>query len=136
MLRVVLDTNVFISALLVDGTSREILNLARQQEITLVASPSILSETAKKLREKFKWPEHNIKKFLRQTSHLAELTNPKKSLKVIKADETDNRILECAVSGKANLILSGDKHLLKLKEYQNIPIMKPSYLKYLMGKEK
>lgn len=135
MLRVVFDTNVFISALLFDGVSREILNLARQREITLVSSPSILSETAKKLREKFKWPEHNIQKFLRRTSHLAELTNPKQSLKVIKADESDNRILECAISGKANLILSGDKHLLRLKKYQNIPIMKPAYLKYLMEKE-
>lgn len=134
MLRVVFDTNVFISALLFGGVSRDILNLARQREITLVTSPSILRETAKKLREKFKWPEHNIQKLLRQTSHLAELVNPKESLQIIKPDEPDNRILECAISGKANLILSGDKHLLKLKKHQNIPIMKPAYLKYLMQK--
>jgi len=136
MLRVVFDTNVFISAFLFrESTSREVLNLARQREITLITSPSILSETAKKLREKFKWPEHNIQKVLRQTSRLAELTNPKQKLTVIKADESDNRILECAVSGKASLILSGDKHILKIKNYQNIPIMKPSHFKYLMEKK-
>lgn len=136
MLRVVFDSNVYISALLFDGLPRVILELARKRKVTLVASQAILSETARKLREKFRWPEHNIQKFLRQTSHLAELVNPEETLNVIVGDESDNRILECAVAGQAHLIISGDKHLLRLGRFQNISIKKPKYLTYLVKEEK
>ncbi len=131
MLRVVFDSNVYISALLFDGPPRQILELALKHQITLVASDDIINETAGKLREKFSWPEHRIQQFVRQTSRLAELYNPKIKLTVVK-DEPDNRVLECAVAGKAHLIISGDNHLLKLKSYKNIPIQKPKYLTYLM----
>lgn len=136
MLRVVFDSNVYISALLFDGLPRVILELARKRKVTLVASQAIFSETARKLRKKFEWPEHNIQKFLRQSSHLAELINPEETLNVIVEDEPDNRILECATAGRAHLIISGDKHLLKLGRFQNIPIKKPKYLTYLVKEEK
>ena len=100
----------------------------------MVASDAIITETAGKLRKKFSWPEYRIEQFVRATSRLAELHKPKKRISVV-SDETDNRVLECAVEGKANLIISGDKHLLKLKSYQNIPIQKPKYLTYLIEKE-
>lgn len=135
MLRVVFDSNVYISALLFNGPPRTILELARKRKVILVASQPILSETTRKLREKFKWPEHNIQKFLKQTSHLAELVDPKENLAVIAEDESDNRVLECAVAGQAHLIISGDKHLLGLKRFQNIPIEKPKYLTYLIKEE-
>lgn len=131
MLRVVFDSNVYISALLFDGPPRQVLELARKREIVLVASNDIINETAGKLRDKFSWPEHRVQQFVRQTSKLAELYNPKVKLTIIK-DEPDNRILECAVAGKANLIISGDNHLLKLKVYEDIAIQKPKYLTYLM----
>lgn len=131
MLRVVFDSNVYISALLFGGPPRHILELALRREVVLVASDDIINETAGKLREKFSWPEHRIQQFVRQTSKLAELYNPQVKLSVVK-DEPDNRILECAVAGEANLIISGDKHLLKLKSFENIPIQPPKYLTYLL----
>ncbi|MBS3908511.1 MAG: putative toxin-antitoxin system toxin component, PIN family [Actinobacteria bacterium] len=131
MLRVVFDSNVYISALLFDGPPRQVLELALKHRVILVVSDDIINETAGKLREKFFWPEHRIQQFVRQTSRLAELYNPKAKIKVIK-DEPDNRVLECAVAGKAHLIISGDNHLLKLKVYKTIPIQKPKYLTYLM----
>ncbi|HDP70376.1 MAG TPA: putative toxin-antitoxin system toxin component, PIN family [Actinobacteria bacterium] len=132
MLRVVFDSNVFISALLFDGPPRVILKMARERKVVLIASKPILIETARKLRDKFKWPEHNVQKFLKQMNRLAKVVNPKDNLNVITEDESDNRILECALAGQANLIISGDKHLLKLKQFQNIPIERPKYLTYLI----
>ncbi|MBE0448366.1 MAG: putative toxin-antitoxin system toxin component, PIN family [Actinobacteria bacterium] len=131
MLKVVFDSNIYISALLFDGPPRQILELAMRHQVILIASDDIIDETAKKLREKFSWPEHKIQQFVRQTSKLAELYNPKVKLSVIE-DEADNRVLECAVEGKAHIIISGDNHLLRLKSYENIPIQKPKYLTYLM----
>ncbi|HCG99481.1 MAG TPA: putative toxin-antitoxin system toxin component, PIN family [Actinobacteria bacterium] len=131
MLRVVFDSNVYISALLFDGPPRQILELALKHRVLLIASDDIINETASKLREKFSWPEHRIQQFVRETSRLAELYNPEAKLSVIE-DDADNRVLECAVAGKAHIIISGDNHLLKLKSYANIPIQKPKYLTYLM----
>ena len=134
MLRVVFDSNVYISALLFDGPPRQILEFAMNRQVVLVASDAIITETAGKLRDKFLWPEHRILQFVRATSRLAELHSSKRKLSVAH-DEADNRVLECAIAGKANLIISGDKHLLRLKSYQNIPIQKPKYLTYLVEKE-
>lgn len=134
MLRVVFDSNVYISALLFDGPPRQIFEFAMKRQVVLIASDVIINETAGKLRDKFSWPEHRIEQFVRATSRLAELHKPKRKISVVP-DEADNRVLECAIAGEANLIISGDKHLLRLKSYQNIPIQKPKYLTYLIVKE-
>lgn len=134
MLRVVFDSNVYISALLFDGPPREILEFAMKRQVVLISSDAIINETAGKLRDKFSWPEHRILQFIRATSRLAEIHSPKRKLSAV-SDDADNRALECAIAGKANLIISGDKHLLRLKSFQNIPIQKPKYLTYLIEKE-
>ena len=134
MLRVVFDSNVYISALLFDGPPRQVLELALKRQVVLIASDQIINETAGKLRDKFSWPDHKVQQFVRETSRLAELYNSKTKLSVVK-DEPDNRVLECAVAGKANIIITGDKHLLKLKSYEDIPIQQTKYLTYLMKHE-
>lgn len=131
MLRVVFDSNVYISALLFDGPPRQVLELALKKQVVLIASDQIINETAGKLKIKFSWPNHKVQQFVRETSRLAKLYNSKTKLSVVK-DEPDNRVLECAVTGKANIVITGDKHLLKLKSYENIPIQKPKYLTYLI----
>ncbi len=132
MLRIVFDSNVYISALLFKGIPGKILDMALKNEIILITSAEIITETVRILREKFKWPEHNIDKFVRRLSDISENIRPGIKFNVIKERESDNRILECAVSGDASLIVSGDRHLLKLKKYKNIPIVRPRYLTYLI----
>ncbi|MHB1335976.1 MAG: putative toxin-antitoxin system toxin component, PIN family [Candidatus Humimicrobiaceae bacterium] len=132
MLRIVFDSNVYISALLFKGIPGKILDMAFKNEIILITSDEIITETVRILREKFKWPEHNIDKFMRRLSDISVNIRPGIKLSVIKERESDNRVLECAVSGDASLIVSGDKHLLKLKKYKNIPIVRPLYLTYLI----
>ncbi|MBU1670070.1 MAG: putative toxin-antitoxin system toxin component, PIN family [Actinobacteria bacterium] len=134
MLRVVFDSNVYISALLFDGPPRQILEFAVKRQVVLIASDAIIAETAGKLADKFSWPEHRIEQFVRATGRLAELHKAEEKIAVVH-DDADNRVLECAVAGDADLIISGDKHLLGLKSYQNIPIQKPKYLTYLFEKE-
>lgn len=132
MLRIVFDSNVYISALLFKGIPGKILEMAQKDKIILIVSDEIITETVRILEEKFRWPVHNIDKFKRRLSDISENIRPKIKLDIIKERESDNRILECAVSGDANLIISGDKHLLKLKKYKNIPIVRPRYLTYLV----
>lgn len=134
MLRVVFDSNVYTSALIFGGPPRQVLELARRQEVVLVASNAIISETAKKLREKFSWPEHRVRQFVRATAKLAELHDSTRQISVVP-DEPDNRVLECAVAGQAHIVISGDNHLLRLKSYENVPIQKPKYLTYLLEKK-
>jgi putative PIN family toxin of toxin-antitoxin system len=130
MLRIVFDSNVYISALLFKGIPGDILEMAQKDKIVLVVSEEIIAETERILEDKFKWPRHNIDKFKRRLSDISENIRPDIKLDIIKERESDNRILECAVSGDANLIVSGDKHL--LKSYKNIPIVRPKYLTYLV----
>jgi len=132
MLRIVFDSNVYISALLFKGIPGKILDMALKNKIILITSAEIIAETVRILREKFKWPEHNIDKFVRRLSDISENIRPGIKFNVIKEKESDNRILECAVSGDASLIVSSDRHLLKLKKYKNIPIVRPKYLTYLI----
>ena len=132
MLRIVFDSNVYISALLFKGIPGNILEMAHKDKIVLIVSDEIIAETERILEDKFKWPKHNIDKFKRRLSGISENIKPGIKLDIIRERESDNRILECAISGNANLIVSGDKHLLKLKSYKNIPIVRPKYLTYLV----
>lgn len=124
MLRVVFDTSVYIAAFITYGTAKQALDLARgrNKKIQLLTSAEIMNELGQKLREKFFWPERRIKETIKAITHIAEIIQPQHSLKVL-ADEEDNRIVECAVLGNADLIVSRDRHLLTLKKYQNIPIV-------------
>jgi uncharacterized protein len=132
MLRIVFDSNVYISALLFKGIPGKILEMVQKDKIILIVSDEIIDETIRILEDKFKWPRHNIDKFKRRLSDISDNIKPDIRLDIIKERESDNRILECAVSGDANLIVSGDKYLLKLKSYKNIPIARPKYLTYLV----
>jgi putative PIN family toxin of toxin-antitoxin system len=125
MLRIVLDTNIYISAIRFGGNPEQILDSGRKRETEILVSEEILGETAKVLRKKFEFNDLQIDETLREIRHIAYLTTPKNTIKIIKEDEPDNRVLECAFEGNADYIVSGDRHLLSLKEYQGIKILRP-----------
>lgn len=123
-LKAVFDTNIFISAIIFGGNPRQCLELARKEQIRLFVSKSILLELAKKLKEKFLWPDSDIKEVILGISEIAQIVEPKEKANTIKQDPPDNRILECAKEAKADYIISGDKkHLLSLKKFAGIPII-------------
>lgn len=118
MLRVTADTNIYISALNFGGIPRRFLRLAEAGGIQLLTSDDIIAEVATVLRrDKFAWPEQEIDKALRQLSRFTVPVRPTHTLDIITADPPDNRILECAEAGRADYIVTGDHHLLRLRQY-------------------
>lgn len=122
-MRAVADTNIFISAFLFGGLPQIFLELAIGGSFSLVTSGSILEEFDDKLKTKFAVPDDKRQAFLgKLTSHAVVIT-PSIVLNGVPEDPDDNRILECAVEGKANCIVTGDRHLLRLNEFRGIPIV-------------
>jgi putative PIN family toxin of toxin-antitoxin system len=128
---VVFDTNVFISALF-GGFPEEAYQAALERRCTILVSPIILAELARTLREKFHVPEAAIVAYVRQIGRIAEIVRPDRVLTVLR-DEADNRILECADAGRADLIVSGDNDLLRLKHHGAVPIVRPADFVRTMG---
>lgn len=134
MLRVVLDTNVFISALFA-GFPEETYHAALERRCTLVVSPAILAELARALRKKFHTPEADIIAYVKQSGRIAEIIRPTHVVSVLR-DDADNRILECAEAGKVDLIVSGDRDLLQLKQYSAVPIIRPADFVRTLGRSR
>jgi putative PIN family toxin of toxin-antitoxin system len=124
VLRVVLDTNVLISAILFGGKPRQILEKAIRGEIRLCLSEPILEELKGVLqRSKFEYSPEMIQFILTELTGIADFVNPSETLNVVLEDPEDNRILECAIEAKANYVISGDFHLLRLRSYRNIEVV-------------
>ena len=122
----VFDTNIFISAFVIPGSQGEEAYLhAMKGNFNLFSSIAILTEMAQKLREKFGWQENKIARLLKAITKVAVVLKTKTRIHLV-ADEPDNRILECATAAKADFIVTGDKHLLSMKHFQNIPTLKLS----------
>ena len=129
--RLVLDTNVWISALLWTGPPNEILRVGEAKRIVLVASPSIVEEAREVLaRPKFAARiaglETSVGELVESLLTVAELIEEPVVEPVIAADPDDDRVLACAVAGKARWIVSGDTHLLALKRHKGIAILTPA----------
>jgi putative PIN family toxin of toxin-antitoxin system len=123
MTRVVLDTNVYISALMFGGLPGSLLDLAFLRAFTLIISPALLDELDEKLRAKFEMSPEDAAFLRAKLQNVAQVVEPPETLSVIAEDPDDNRVLECAVKGEAAVIVSGDRHLLKLANYQGIAIV-------------
>ncbi len=124
MLKVVLDTNIIVSALNFAGNPAKVFDLALEGEIGNITSEPIITEVRKILVRKFSWQPGEAEDAGTLLGLFSKIVNPQKRLKVI-SHEPDNRILECAVAGQADFIISGDKHLLNLKTFEGIVIMNP-----------
>jgi uncharacterized protein len=141
-MRVVLGATVLISALISEqGSPARILSLWKQDAFELVASPAILDEIQRvlhypRIQQKYQISEKMIEKFLDLLSKSALLVDPEKQITVVDKDPSDNRYLECAVAAGADLLVSGDEHLLDLKTYQDIYIVNPaSFLAFIQLNE-
>ena len=129
-LRVVFDTNVYISAALFGRRAETVMQMASAGQIQLITSEVILTELERKLWEKMGWSESRAQLFSDTIRDLAEIVAPEIRLDVVPDDEDDNRIVECAVAGEANLIVTFDKDLLRLKSYEMIGIITPRQLTF------
>lgn len=127
MFKIVADTNIFISAYNYHGKPEQFLLLPQLGLVKLFISPEILNEFKRINRHKMGWSEEKIRQTLFHIGSYSELTYPAISLNIVKDDPSDDRILECAVAAGADFIVTGDeKHLLKLKQFQGIKIIRPA----------
>lgn len=129
--RIVIDTNVLISALGWNGAERALLTHCKEGLFELVISLPLLKELERVLHyKKLNFQKEEQAEFLSLVTALAVVVEPKEALEVISAHPPDNRIVECACEGCAEFIVSGDEHLLQLSEFRSIKIMRaPDFLK-------
>ena len=122
-MRVVFDTNIFISALVIPGSLAEkaILKVTEGGDI-LVISKDIINEVLSVLSSKFSRDKEGLSHVAVILSELGELVKPTQKVSIFKEDP-DNRILECAIHGKADVLVTGDKEMLQLREYKGIRII-------------
>lgn len=123
MIRVVADTNIYISALMFGGLPGTLVDLGLSQLVHLVASPALLDELDEKLRLKFRVAAGDAAAIRRHLERAIDLVAPNLTIAAVPDDPDDNRILECAVAGRADVIVSGDRHLLRPGSYEGIPIL-------------
>ena len=122
-MKVVLDTNVLVSALVFPGGRGEAaLRRIVEEQDQLVLSKPILDELLGVLGRKFSKDAEELAHVAVFLSELSLLVRPRQRFRVA-ADEPDNRILECAVAGRADAIVTGDRELLQLREYRGVRII-------------
>lgn len=126
MLSACLDTNVLISGFVFGGKPLECIAKAFRKEYQLILSSFILEETERNLVLKFFVPGAEVKQFLQELMNVATIVEPKPLLTVIKTKKSDNRILEAALAGQANYLVTGDKRdILGLRTIGDTKIVTP-----------
>lgn len=127
MLRVVFDTNVVVSSQISRGVSYRCWMLAQKGLIQLIHCDSMLAELSDKLRQKLNFSLNDVRGVMFDYRRVSDRVEIAGTLDVV-SDPDDNQFIECAIVGKANMILSLDHHLLSLGSYEGIPIIKPNNL--------
>lgn len=126
-MRTVLDTNVLISAILFPGGSPEaVFRMALESNIELVTSTALLTEFARVLTEKFGHTDTQARERVRRIVAVAHIAKPTITVREIEVDPDDDRVLEAALASDAIVIVSGDKHLLRLGTWRGIRILAPT----------
>ncbi|MEA3359480.1 MAG: putative toxin-antitoxin system toxin component, PIN family [Thermodesulfobacteriota bacterium] len=123
MLRVVVDTNVYISAIFWGGKPRHIIDLGRDGKIQIFTSEDIEQEILNKLITKFGLNSGDADKIMVDFSTFTKPIRVSRRIHVVKDDPDDDKFIECAVECSAEFIVSGDNHLLKKKKYKGIDIV-------------
>ncbi len=122
-MKAVFDTNIFVSALAIPGGQAErAIDLVLDDRVNLCVSKEIIHEVLGVLAQKFSKGPEELSRTAVFLSELAELVVPRKKLAVLD-DEPDNRILECAATGNADVIVTGDRAMLNLKKFQETRIL-------------
>ena len=124
MIRVTADSNIYISALHFGGPPNEFLDLARTGVIELTISDDILAEVTRVLRDKFGWSSEALSMAQARIADFSIRLAPTQKLDAVREDPADNRILECAVEGKSEYLVTRDQHLLKLKSFGGTQMIK------------
>lgn len=140
--KAVLDSNVWVSALLWGGKPAEIVKASEQRKVRLVASEEILREISQvlnypKLRKVYEAEETSHEELIEAVLKVVQLVQVTRRVKVVLEHPADDKFIECALEAKADYVVSGDKHLLKVGNYGKIQVVSvPKFLGVLEAKHK
>ena len=125
-MNVVLDTNVLISSTLWnDSVSQKLLFKLIHQDILICSSVEILKEYQNVLNRDFGYSNEEIMNIINRMILFIRIVTPKERIQLVKDDAEDNKIIECAIESSSSYIITYDKHLLNIKEYEGIKIIRP-----------
>jgi len=135
MVKVVADTNIYISALFWRGNPYKFIHLCFEGKARLVISRQIIDELERILLtdKKFVLPREEVALYTEIILRNAELVSPVITLNVVIKDPADDRILECAVEGEVDYLVSGNKHLLDVQEFRGIKIVTARQILEILG---
>lgn len=124
MIRVVADTNILVSATIAKGNQYMLLKKAKLGRFRLVLSPQIIAELKGVIsRPKFGFSNEQVEAVLKQILSISEVVITTSKIDVVKDDPSDNSIIEAAIDGKADYIVSGDRDVLRLKKFKEVKMM-------------
>ena len=124
--KIVLDTNVVVSAFGWTGAPNHIFQKCIEGHFELYLSLPLIDEIRRVISyPKFDFTRDEIDEFISIVIETAEIVEPKFTLNFITQDPSDNRVLECAATADCEYIITGDKHLLEIKEFEDIKILSP-----------
>jgi putative PIN family toxin of toxin-antitoxin system len=127
MPRAVLDTNVLVSAVISQGKPRELLSKGIAKQFSIVLSDFILKEFVRVLRRpRFETSEDEIQKIVLAFIQTGEVVSVRSNFRVVRGDPDDDAIVNTAHDGRADVIVTGDSHLLRLKSFKGIKIVSVS----------
>lgn len=127
--RAVLDTNVLISSFVFPGGKPEaVYRLALEGHLEIGTSRPLLAEFGRVLDQKFGWDPDRVEAAVAQMTRIAVVVEPSEVVEVIAADSADDRVLEAGRAFGADVIVSGDRHLLDLGAWSGIDIVSPAEL--------
>jgi len=124
-LKVVLDTNILVSAIIFGGYPRHILQKVVEGEVVAFTSKFLIAELSDVLIKKFSFSKEQVEAVISLLSQHLLIVAPTKSIDTL-ADKADNRVLEAALEARVKFIITGDKDLLELKEFKGIRIVFPA----------
>jgi putative PIN family toxin of toxin-antitoxin system len=130
-MKVVFDTNVLVAAFVTEGVCAKLLGRARRKQLDLVISPFILEEFENVLLKKFLASKEEIGTATKLISAVAQIVSPASKVSGVCRDPDDDQILSCALSAKADYLVTGDSDLLELKKFHGIRILTPAAFELL-----
>lgn len=125
-MKVTVDTNFLISATQWDySVAHKLLKKFILSDVIIFTTQDILDETVEVLERDFKYSKNEARNIAAKILLFAKLIKPKQKIDIIKDDPDDNKVIECAIESSSDYVVTYDRHLLKLKEYKGINIIKP-----------
>ena len=137
-MRVVLDTNTLVSGVIGQGPPRQLVDAAKAQSFQFYTSETLLAElldvlTRDRFSARLEQAGLTAQGFVDDLRRIATLVTPPSMPRVVPADPDDDHVLACALAAAADLIVSGDHHLLDLSSFAGMPIVKPAQAIKIVG---